>query len=1349
MPLCLETPAGPRCSAWCGDGACPTGWRCDGVKSGRDATYFCVPDFGLLCRPCATDLDCQGAGHAGARCLDYGDAGAFCGLVCSDPADCPDGYGCKTAAALAGGAPSQQCVRLGADGPGLGVCACSAHASKEQLGTICWVVEGAGLAARRCKGGRICDAEGLGACQALSGAAAVCFDVQCLDAAGQPKADGAACDDGRACSKGDACKAGVCTSGAQQCPCEPGILDCPDAGATNLCKGPLACTPSPAGSALPYACAVNSALAVACDASFDGACSKNACVPLSGTCTPTMVERTVEICDLPPGPDGAPGCRREVIATDLPDGPASPCDDGLACSAGDTCAKGQCQQGDLKACKCMQNADCQDDDDKCNGTPYCDKSGATWSCQTNPATVVTCDGSDDAGCVQTACVPATGQCKKGMVPANKPCNDGVACTVGDVCDGQGGCLPGTWTCCKTDADCQKEEDGNACNGTLFCNKAVGACQLNPATVVSCPSVDDTLCSKATCAPATGMCAPAPANAGKGCDDGDVCTAGEVCNGGACKGGSDVCSCASDTDCKAKDDGDICNGTLYCNKALGACKPNPATVVTCPSVDDTACRRNRCQAKTGTCAMVDLPAQTTCDADGTGCTANDACDGGGVCKAGIAVCPCLVDGDCVAAEDGNVCNGTLFCDKSGQTGVCKVNPATLKSCKSVDDTACVHNLCQPKTGLCALTPLAAGTPCSDGAPCTGGDGCDGKGACKAGSVVLCGCKADGDCAQFDDGDVCNGGLSCNGAACVPGGKVLSCDDGSPCTKDNCDKVAGCVHIGLPGCSSCTEAADCADGNTCSFDFCLKDGTCDHQGATGVGCTDGSVCTEGDACDGTACKAGGQKKCDDGNPCTDDSCDAIAGCQAKPNVAACTDGSACTVGDKCASSLCQPGAGKSCDDGNPCTDDGCDAKLGCTATANGAGCEDGDACTMDDKCAASSCAPGAAKSCDDANPCTDDSCNPKLGCVQVANAKACNDGDPCTTGETCKDKACGAAAVATDCDDKKACTQDVCNKVKGCVHDASKLEDQACAEVANGKCIAESCVAGCGAGYEEVEVDDGGVKKKVCAALGPVWGSRPDKPVGVHTVQDIGGEKVVLDSQTKLMWQQTPAPQVKNWAGAKGYCDALVYAGHKDWRLPSVHELASLVDYSVASPGPTIGVTAFPGTKQDSHWSASPRVGSSSAWYVNFSNGFVDHGYVSYSYEVRCVRASPLALPNTRYQVSSGGGVVTDTWTKLQWQRSVVAGKKSWQQGKDDCAGLDLEGKGWRLPWVRELHGLVDYQEANPSIDSTAFPGTPAAVFWSASPPVGAPYALMVYFDSGVVSNNYNVSVTYEVRCVRVN
>ena len=126
------------------------------------------------------------------------------------------------------------------------------------------------------------------------------------------------------------------------------------------------------------------------------------------------------------------------------------------------------------------------------------------------------------------------------------------------------------------------------------------------------------------------------------------------------------------------------------------------------------------------------------------------------------------------------------------------------------------------------------------------------------------------------------------------------------------------------------------------------------------------------------------------------------------------------------------------------------------------------------------------------------------------------------------------------------------------------------------------------------------------------------------------------------------------------------------------------------------------------------------------------------------------PAERYVVSADSAVVADTWTKLSWQREVVAGKKSWSDAKAYCQQLTLTGKSdWRLPGVRELHSIVDYKETGATIDKVAFPEAPADFFWTSRLRAGgSSHAWSVVFFWGYVSHDL-VSNVFRVRCVRGN
>jgi hypothetical protein len=116
--------------------------------------------------------------------------------------------------------------------------------------------------------------------------------------------------------------------------------------------------------------------------------------------------------------------------------------------------------------------------------------------------------------------------------------------------------------------------------------------------------------------------------------------------------------------------------------------------------------------------------------------------------------------------------------------------------------------------------------------------------------------------------------------------------------------------------------------------------------------------------------------------------------------------------------------------------------------------------------------------------------------------------------------------------------------------------------------------------------------------------------------------VLDNNTGLVWEQaTDGTATHTWYGANTYClnkKVPATGGTKGWRLPSVVELASVQDPSLAAP--FVPATVFSGVQSAFYWSASSNaVNPSFAWYVFFFNGFVNHnGKTSILFHAWCVR-----------------------------------------------------------------------------------------------------------------------------------
>jgi hypothetical protein len=122
--------------------------------------------------------------------------------------------------------------------------------------------------------------------------------------------------------------------------------------------------------------------------------------------------------------------------------------------------------------------------------------------------------------------------------------------------------------------------------------------------------------------------------------------------------------------------------------------------------------------------------------------------------------------------------------------------------------------------------------------------------------------------------------------------------------------------------------------------------------------------------------------------------------------------------------------------------------------------------------------------------------------------------------------------------------------------------------------------------------------------------------------------VRDNYTGLVWQQGYSPATMAWSAAATYCSSLALNGNT-WRVPSIRELATLVDE--AQVAPAINRTMFPNTQFGSrsnnwYWASHAAVGNAAAsWAINFDDGFTgfnagavgDWNYFTAAW-TRCVR-----------------------------------------------------------------------------------------------------------------------------------
>ncbi|MBM4356064.1 MAG: hypothetical protein FJ109_20120, partial [Deltaproteobacteria bacterium] len=327
---------------------------------------------------------------------------------------------------------------------------------------------------------------------------------------------------------------------------------------------------------------------------------------------------------------------------------------------------------------------------------------------------------------------------------------------------------------------------------------------------------------------------------------------------------------------------------------------------------------------------------TCD-DGRPCTV-DSCDGKGK-NVFALVEACLVDGVC--AFHGEPAPGL-------QCAVCDVAESGTAWTYAGDGAACDDSNACTEGDACSTDGCGgSAVDCDDQNPCTI-DSCLPDSGCQHDSAAL----EEHPCTLVDP---CVAWAWCIGAECSAG-DALDCDDDNPCTADTCDGAGGCQHDALDG-------LDCSDGDVCTIgDVCAAD-SC-QPGPQSEDCNDGNECTN-DLChpvsgcyhelnDNPCCDVTGKNMCDDGNLCTIDSCNPETGeCFYENALWKCNDYDPCTGSDHCQAGKCV-GVPLACDDGNPCTVDSCVKKTGCLhSPLDAVPCDDGLECSTGDTCIVGAC------------------------------------------------------------------------------------------------------------------------------------------------------------------------------------------------------------------------------------------------------------------------------------------------------------------------------------------------------------------------------------------------------------
>ncbi len=233
----------------------------------------------------------------------------------------------------------------------------------------------------------------------------------------------------------------------------------------------------------------------------------------------------------------------------------------------------------------------------------------------------------------------------------------------------------------------------------------------------------------------------------------------------------------------------------------------------------------------------------------------------------------------------------------------------------------------------------------------------------------------------------------------------------------------------------------------------------------------------------------------------------------------------------------------------------------------------------------------------------------------------------------------------------------------------------------------------------------------------------------------GDGTITDNVTGLMWQKSPdtdgdgdidSDDKLTYDQAVAAAGTLSLGGYTDWRLPTIKELYSLIDFKGVDPSgyegtDTSGLVPFIDTAYfdfgygdtsageriiDAQYASSTQYvattmnGNETMFGVNFADGRIK-GYpmALKTYYVSYVRG------NTGYGGNdfsdNGDGTITDSATGLMWSQNDSGTGLNWEAAlawvQTRNAAKYLGYDDWRLPNAKELQSIVDYTR---SPDTTA-------------------------------------------------
>ncbi len=252
--------------------------------------------------------------------------------------------------------------------------------------------------------------------------------------------------------------------------------------------------------------------------------------------------------------------------------------------------------------------------------------------------------------------------------------------------------------------------------------------------------------------------------------------------------------------------------------------------------------------------------------------------------------------------------------------------------------------------------------------------------------------------------------------------------------------------------------------------------------------------------------------------------------------------------------------------------------------------------------------------------------------------------------------------------------------------------------------------------------------------------------------------VSDLNTGLMWVQQRGSKV-TWTAAVAGAAKCRIGGHTDWRMPTIKELYSLINFGggfhpEGNSRPYLDTKYFRFVYGDvskgereidcQDWSATQYVGTTmngdpTIFGVNFADGRIKgypkrrrrpQGVTEHRLFVRYVRGNARYGENDFHD--NGDGTVSDRAAGLMWSKADSKAGMNWKAAlawvRARNAAKYLGYDDWRLPNAKELQSIVDYTRApavthtpaiDPIFETTKLESGDYPYFWSSTTHLDGP------------------------------